>query len=282
MKIIKILFFIFLFIVVFNSCTKEFGSNCISGELATEKRIVDIESISKIDLSMNGHLYINEGPQFIEIEAPTDIIDKILNESEIGSERWTIELNECYDGEKIKIWATLPKFIALDVSGSGNISSLDTLKNVESLNLEIDGSGDMDIQIEDGDKLDLEIAGSGQIEVFSRNIAVHSCHINGSGDIISEFNEAETIRMRIQGSGNIEASGFANEQFIEIEGQGDILAFNLCANSCEIRSKGSGNCNVKVNNTLTINIEGSGDICYKGQPKITSNIDGSGNINSCD
>lgn len=281
MKIIKLLCFVYLICFAFNSCTKEFGSDCISSSQPTEKRIVELETLTKIDLAMNGNLFVQEGPQFIEIEAPSDIIDRILNESEIGSERWIVELNDCYDGEKINIWATLPRFIALDISGSGNISSLDTLRNIESLNLEINGSGDMDIQIQDGVKLDLEIVGSGNLDIVAGNIDEHSYHINGSGDITSHFNDAQTMRMRIQGSGDIETSGIVDEQFIEIEGQGDIRAFDLCANSCEIKSKGSGDCNVKVNNTLSVEIEGSGNICYIGQPIITSNIDGSGNIKSC-
>lgn len=277
---IKIIFILVCFSTY--SCTKEFGSDCISGNSTTEKRVVELESLTKIDLAMPGNLYISEGDQFIEIEAPSDIIDRILEESEIGSERWTIELNDCYDGEKINIWATLPQFVALDISGSGNISSLDTLRNVESLNLEIDGSGDMEIQILDGTKLDLEIKGSGNLELDSRNIDVHSYNIQGSGDIISNFNEGQTMRMRIQGSGNIEVSGIVDEQFIEIEGGGDIMSFDLCANTCEIESKGSGNCNVKVNDNLSIKIEGSGDVCYKGTPAITTNIDGSGSVKNCD
>lgn len=283
MKILRIYSLFFLFCFVLISCTTEFGSNCISGTQSIEKRIVDLEALTKIDLAIPGNLHVQEGAtQFIEIEAPSDIIDKILNESQIGSERWIIELNDCYDGEKINVWVTLPRFIALDVSGSGNIISLDTLKNVESLNLEIDGSGDMEIQIEDGQKLDLEIAGSGSLDVVSRNIINHSYDINGSGDIISQFNEGQTMRMRIQGSGNIEAVGIVNEQFIEIEGQGDIMGFGLCANSCEIESKGSGNCEVKVNDTLLVRIEGSGDVCYKGTPAVTTSIDGSGDIKNCD
>lgn len=281
MKINNILFVLVMCLTV-HSCTKEFGSDCITGSLATEKRVVDLETLTKIDLSMRGNLYVMEGPQFIEIEAPADIIDRILQESEIGSERWTIELNDCYDGEKINIWATLPQFVALDISGSGNIISLDTLRNVESLNLEINGSGDMEIQILDGEKLDLEIVGSGNIHIDSRNVANHSYHINGSGDIVSNFNDGELMRMRVQGSGNIEATGIVSEQFIEIEGQGDIKAFGLCSNTCQIESKGSGNCEVKVKDSLLVSIEGSGDICYKGTPAVTTNIDGSGNIKNCD
>lgn len=282
MKIIKVFSLVFLFCIALSSCTTEFGSNCISGTQSVERRVVDLENLTKLDLAVPGNLFIQEGPQFIEIEAPSDIIDKILNESIIGSERWIIELNDCYDGEKINIWVTLPKFIALDVSGSGKISSLDTLRNVESLNLEIDGSGDMEIQILDGQKLDMEIAGSGSLNVISRNIINHSYDINGSGDIVSHFDEGETIRMRIQGSGNIEAMGIVNEHYIEIEGQGDIMGFGLCSNSCEIESKGSGNCKVKVNDTLAVNIEGSGDVCYKGTPTVTTSIDGSGDVKSCD
>lgn len=267
--------------LLFTSCIKEFSNNCITGTGTVEKRTIELETITKIDLGMEADLIIQEGPQFIEIEAPTDIIDRIIDQSEVGSERWIIELNDCYDGQKITIWATLPKFVALDISGSGNISTSDTLQNVESLNLEIDGSGDIDVQITDAEKLDLEIKGSGNIDVVALDVLIHSYHIQGSGDIKTLFNIGETCRMEIEGSGNIETSGTIKSQTIEIKGQGDILALDLCSQTCDIDSKGSGNCTIKVMDRLTINIEGSGDICYRGNPSISSKVAGSGSIKDC-
>lgn len=280
MKIVNLIFIVLLLVSI-QSCTKEFGIGCVTSNETVETRVIDLEAFTKIDLQVPANLFIQEGTQFVEIEAPSDIIDLIIDKSEFNGEEWSIEMGDCYDGSQIKIWITLPQFIAIDISGSGNIMTTEVLTNVESLNLEIKGSGDMDIQLTDGEKLDIEIAGSGNINLNAANVVNHSYHINGSGDIVSNFGIGESCRSRIQGSGNVELTGTIVEQRIEIEGGGDVKAASLCSTICDITSKGSGNCDVKVTELLNIDIEGSGDICYIGQPTINSNIDGSGSVKNC-
>jgi len=106
MKVEHSFIVIFMLLCTTYSCTTEFGSDCQQGEGQIEKRILDLEPLTKLDLGIKGTIFIQEGPQFIEIEAPSDIIDKLLTESVIGSERWVIELDDCYDGPDITIWET--------------------------------------------------------------------------------------------------------------------------------------------------------------------------------
>jgi len=263
------------------SCTWDLGSDCIEGDENVEKRAIEIESISKIELSMSGSLYVNEGPQYIEIEAPADIIDRIIQESKVGSDKWEITLEKCYNGSEIKVWATLPQFQDLTISGSGSINSIDVLRNIENLNLEVNGSGDIDVEVEDGEKLDLEISGSGNANLIARNVRILSYLIQGSGNIVAHHKTSDLCKMKIEGSGNIESSGNTLNQIVEIEGDGDVSSHALCATQCDINTAGSGDCEVKVSDNLSVKIEGSGSICYKGQPAINSNIDGSGKIINC-
>jgi len=280
MRLISALCIIFV-VFVMGGCTKEFGGDCVEGVGEIERRTVDLDPLTKIDLAMQGELFIQEGEQFIEIEAPSDIIDRILDESEISSERWIIEIDDCYDGPPIRIWATLPQFLALDVSGSGDIVGLDTLRNVNKLNLEIDGLGDIQVNILDAEKLDSEIKGSGDITVHGRNIETVSCEIQGSGNIFTGFDSSQSTRLQIQGSGNIELIGTVVNNFIEIEGSGNVFAVELCSDNCTIDSQGDGNCEVKVNDLLDINLSGNGNICYRGQPIISTDIEGTGKISIC-
>jgi len=215
----RLLLFVII-IAISNSCTKEFDTNCIEGNGNIERRVIELEPLTKLDLSIKGKLFVNEGTQFIEID-------------------------------------------------------------VENLNLEIDGSGNMDIQLTDALKLDMEIKGSGDINVEARNVDIHSFNIKGSGDITSNFNEGQSCRVKIEGSGNIESTGDIDDLLIEILGQGDVEASMLNTNSCEINIMGSGNCKVLVQDQLIGDIQGSGDICYKGQPTINVNIDGSGELKNC-
>ena len=281
MKNYKVLFLILAFFLA-QACTKEFGLGCVEGNGQIERRMVEInEALTKIDLAMSGNVYVQEGPQSIEIEASSDIIDRIIAESEISGENWTIELDGCYNGPDINVWLTLPQFIAMDITGSGNITSLDTLRNLTTLNLEIDGSGDLDLLLLDVEKLDTEIQGSGNITVISRDITRHSYDLQGSGNITSKFRKGSTSNSTLDGNGNIELIGTVDESNINMDGSGNIFHFDLCATDCNISLDGSGNINVKVEDDLSINLDGSGNICYRGQPTITSNIDGTGNIRDC-
>jgi len=274
-------YFLLLIILLCHSCTWDLGSDCISGNESTEKRVVNLENISKIALQLHGDLMVQEGPQFIEIEAASDIIDQILEDSNIANEKWEIKTDECYNGPAIKVWATLPQFNALAIEGSGNLTSLDTLRNSDNLDLEISGSGDIEIDILDGERLNAQINGSGNMTISARDIRNHAYQISGSGNITSKFNEVELCRIKIEGSGDVETSGICQNQFIEILGDGDILSHDLCSINCDIRTSGSGNCNVKATEVLNIQIEGSGNVCYLGQPAITINIDGSGDVINC-
>lgn len=276
----KVLYIFFASCILY-SCTTELGSNCDDGIETIEKRIIDLESLTKIELSMSGNIFIEEGEQFIEIEAPSDIIDKILEDSTVGSEKWEIDFNGCYNGHKVNIWVTLPKFVDLKISGSGNLATQDVLRNISNLKLEIDGSGEIEVELADAIELDVEIQGSGDITIDARDVQTHSYDVEGSGDITSTFREGDLCRVRIEGSGNITLAGVTGDTFIDIEGNGDVQAFELCSHICNIKIEGSGDSEVKVDNKLNVGIEGSGNVCFKGQPMITSVIDGSGKINDC-
>ena len=50
-------------------------------------------------------------------------------------------------------------------------------------------------------------------------------------------------------------------------------------NGCSAQSvKGSGNCRLRVADTLRAKITGSGDVLYKGYPEIDQTITGSGSV----
>jgi len=280
MNSVKLLSVLFCLLVL-NSCTKEFGVGCFKGDQTFEVRMVELSPISKIEFAVDGILHIEEGVQKIEIEAPSEIIDHIVDESELSNGKWTIKMDRCYTGPSIIVRASLPQINALIISGSGDIKGSDTLRNIDNLDLEIAGSGSIDIDLLDASTLDALIAGSGNITATGRDINTHDYRIQGSGDIISDFKNGESCRMRIVGSGNMKASGSVVDHVIEIEGSGNASGFGFCSETCTIRTQGSGDCQVKVSNTLNVKIEGSGDVCYRGQPIVNLDIDGSGKVQNC-
>ena len=83
----------------------------------------------------------------------------------------------------------------------------------------------------------------------------------------------------ITGAGDFEISGAAQPALsIYITGTGDVDAFDMEVDDCDIRIEGAGNCEVNVNNNLDIQVSGVGNIFYMGNPVVTQDISGVGNV----
>ncbi len=80
------------------------------------------------------------------------------------------------------------------------------------------------------------------------------------------------------GVGDFNLRGTTEDLFISLVGVGNVNAFDLSTDSCEISIVGAGNAEVFVNDTLDVTIVGAGTVFYKGDPAITSNITGTGSI----
>lgn len=72
--------------------------------------------------------------------------------------------------------------------------------------------------------------------------------------------------------------GDARGHRLEINGSGEVNAFELTQATAEVRINGSGNTRLRVTQALEANIVGSGTVYYRGQPTVTSSISGSGRI----
>lgn len=100
---------------------------------------------------------------------------------------------------------------------------------------------------------------------------------NGAGDMELDL-EMEEIVSQVAGAGSIILRGAAKRQEVMITGAGKFDAFDMQTNAALIDSKGSGQCNITVKDSLNVTIKGVGKVKYRGQPKITSKITGLGNL----
>lgn len=107
------------------------------------------------------------------------------------------------------------------------------------------------------DLLELSLSGSGEADV----------HV-----------VANTVRASISDSSNMWFRGTTITEEFTISGSGDINAFDLLSETCDINISGSGNAEVSVAEFLYARISGSGSIYYRGNPDIDSRISGSGRI----
>jgi len=65
---------------------------------------------------------------------------------------------------------------------------------------------------------------------------------------------------------------------IDFRGIGDVYAYGLPVNQCEVLNSGTGDCKVKVNETLEVDISSLGKVFYRGNPEITFTDAGLGDL----
>lgn len=228
---------ILLLAMSFTSCKKNpFNSIKGKGETVTETR--NLSGFNKISLSIDGDVnYVQDTVYFVEISAQQNVLDVITTEVSAGelkidSRRWIRKHNG------ITILVHSPDLYALDISGSGNIESINTISTTT---------------------LELNVSGSGNISLAAINSAELEAKISGSGNISASGGAVTNQKVTISGSGNIEMTG-------------------LTANHSDAKISGSGNISVWTLDELRATISGSGDVRYKGNPGVNTTISGSGSV----
>ena len=257
-----------------------FLSGC-SLVIAQHREVRDVESFTKISFGFAGTLYLKQGsPQKVEIEGDADILKEI--ETEVSGDRLRIGtedkwFNRHSNGEKITVYITVPKIEAVAVSGSGNIIGQSNIK-ANDLNLNVSGSGSMNLEFDATGDVNADVSGSGDLNVKG-NCRSFDSDVSGSGKVSVAGRIDRTAEFGISGSGKIQASGSADLVKTSISGSGKVLASDLQTNRCEVRISGSGDVEISVKNELDANISGSGSVYYKGNPnKVNANSAGSGKV----
>lgn len=162
----------------------------------------------------------------------------------------TITTTSFKDDVKIKV--TSPKLCSVNIIGSGDFTANGTVKT-DKLNLDIAGSGDIDIKKVAADKLTANVAGSGEIDIEN----VSECgnitfSVAGSGEIEAYLNNCKNMRCSVAGSGEIKLKGKVTNYYSSVVGTGEIDRRELVAtgNVSESTSKSSSSRN---NRTNTVN-----------------------------
>jgi hypothetical protein len=103
--------------------------------------------------------------------------------------------------------------------------------------------------------------------------------INTIADIRAEITIPGLEFIGVTGAGDFELSGTVQDRLdILITGLGNVEAYDMPVNTCNIRISGTSNCRVHVNEVLDVVISGVGNISYRGNPSVNSDISGVGNV----
>jgi hypothetical protein len=126
--------------------------------------------------------------------------------------------------------------------------------------LHVNGSGEIYVQQAiRGQRLDLDVNGSGNIDVPAFYGDAWHASVNGSGD----------IDMR---------GGFSKDAYLDVNGSGDIKALRHVGTKVFAEISGSGEIGIGAQDELEAKISGSGKILYRGNPRTKINISGSGRV----
>ncbi len=225
--------------LILSSCT--IGGNCEKGDgdIKTENR--NIESFDAINLSLNAIVkYTQESKTSISIEAQENLLPFI--DTKVENNTLYIEPKDCDcvdSDDQIIIYLSSPSLKDISLAGSGDFLA-EGLVNSEDLNM--------------------DIAGSGSIELKNLNVENYTVDIAGSGDV------------------NLNGSQTSHEGQVSIAGSGDVDISGIITNKVHIDIAGSGDVTVHAKEQLDVEIAGSGDVHYSGNPKLSMSIAGSGDV----
>lgn len=219
------------------SCGKDHWPNCIKAnkKKATETRTLD--HFTEIHLEGSGNVYIYQltdgSMPSVEIETSDNIMDRIT--TDVKGDKLVLT-TECIRGNyDLTYTVRVADLSKVRISGSGNVSTK-TVFDVNDIELEIDGSGDIDMDMT-AKNVTCDISGSGNINLDGKCDDL-DIDINGSGDISGFDFPTTDCYIDVSGSGGCEVyvNGSLN---IVINGSGDVV-YDGSPTEINTTSNGSG------------------------------------------
>nr|MBX2817750.1 DUF2807 domain-containing protein [Saprospiraceae bacterium] len=190
--------------------------NGIEGEGPIITQELDIDEFEGIELDGSYDVIVRQGnEQFVEAEGHANIIDRLR--TDVSGGIWLIDLlRGSYRNLRLTIYITTP--------------ALNSIRNT--------ASGDIRVESMEVDRLDLELDGSGDIEVTEFLTIAEELYIeaDGSGNIEVEDLVTQELNIQMDASGDIDLGGTADFADIDISGSGDLKAYAVEVNDMIIRS----------------------------------------------
>ena len=216
--------------IIFCSCQSISGSGNIVTQNRNVNQFTGVRASGSIDIEVT-----NDQSHSVRVEADDNIMPYIITKVEDGILDVHLKPNFMYHNINAKVFVSAPSLTKLTVSGSGSITSKDTLMNAEHIEFKVSGSGDV-TAIVDAPSVNAEIGGSGTI-TLSGKTKDFNCSITGSGDLKCKKLLSENTIAGITGSGT--AHVFASVHLLgKVTGSGDVYYSGHPA--VEINKTGSG------------------------------------------
>lgn len=210
----------------------------IEGSGVPSSLTVDVADVTEVRFSVPGDLLIEQGPaEDLQVEGDDNILENLLirvrnGRLEIGTE------------DRVRLRPQAPLRFRLQVP--------------ELTEVNLAGTGHIDISEFQADELTVQMAGSGSV---------------AAPDLW-----AETLVVDVAGSGTFESWGTAARQDIRIAGSGEIDLSDLDGREVQVDIAGSGTVDLRASESLDARIAGSGTVRYTGDAEVSTSIAGSGTV----
>jgi len=192
----------------------------------------------------------DEWQQWVIVERDGDTLQILLDEDRPSA--WFS------DDPRVNLVVTMPLVEALNVQGSGEISSSALVAT--DLELRVDGSGDIEVTELGAENLSLQVNGSGDIELWTVVTDELRIKVSGSGDVHVAEAASTDLSTLIRGSGDVKVSGNVGNAEISIYGSGDFSGRNLRVIEADVTIYGSGDVWLDRSGDIHQTIRGSGDV----------------------
>lgn len=216
-----------------------FGGEQVEGNGNVSRQARKVDSFSGIAMGVPGRLELRSG-NVDSVTVETDDNLQALIETRV--EDGTLRIRPAKRNQNLR---------------TRNLKIVVTARQIERLSL--GGSGTIDADVLRGKRLDLDLGGSGKIQIARLEAETVSASVAGSGDLRADGGAARKLAISIGGSGNVDLG-------------------KVAADEARVSVAGSGDATVWAKNDLSVSIAGSGDVGYYGDPKVSRSVAGSGEV----
>lgn len=189
------------------------------GDIVTQQRTTTAFTSVKIDGSAN--VTITQGNTFsVSVSAYENVINWLETSVTNGELVIGYKNNTLITNGNARATITMPAISGLTVSGSGDFFVKGNFVNTGTLNLRVQGSGNINIDSCRTDVASLKIDGSGNINSFGLVAKEATVHVAGSGD--SKLTVTNLLDVIISGSGSVQYKGNPQSVNTKINGSGRV------------------------------------------------------------
>lgn len=261
----KRVFSFVMLVAICVACTAcYYSSSDFKADRSFVKRVVKVGYFCKIESYTSADIKFVQGKtSSVRIEGTKSLVDNL----DVRQKGETLVITTKGRGirfvgqSRLTVYVSSPDITSVYLKGSGNFEAQSNI-DTDALNVELSGSGDVDLRNVLCDNISLRLRGSGDVKAQSVDCAAANLELSGSGDLDVKMLKARKAVAALRGSGDLDAtlSGVPDVQ-ASLFGSGDLdLNFINCGNA-DIDLRGSGDIELKGTlRTLNTNKKGSGDI----------------------